>query len=103
MSERPSVMMAMITLGGMVWYVIMYFFCIFYTGRQNETFIFWMIVMHPEKSAPKMSSGEKAAAKKEQAKINKAKANPELAAMNKEKADAKRLRRKESGSTKSFK
>jgi hypothetical protein len=50
-----------------------------------------------------MSSGEKAAAKKEQAKINKAKANPELAAENKEKADAKRLRRKESGSTKSFK
>ena len=59
--------------------------------------------MHPEKPAPKMSSGEKAAAKKEQAKINKAKANPELAAENKEKADAKRLRRKESGSTKSFK
>lgn len=59
--------------------------------------------MHPEKPAPKMSSGEKAAAKKEQAKINKAKANPELAAANKASADAKRLRRKEAGSTKSFK
>jgi len=59
--------------------------------------------MHPDKQAPKMSSGEKAAAKKEQAKINKAKANPELAAANKEKSDAKRLRRKEAGSTKSFK
>jgi hypothetical protein len=59
--------------------------------------------MHPEKAAPKMSSGEKAAAKKEQAKLNKAKANPTVAAENKEKADAKRLRRKEAGSTKSFK
>ena len=59
--------------------------------------------MHPEKPAPKMSSGEKAVAKKEQAKINKAKANPELAAANKASADAKRLRRKEAGSTKSFK
>jgi hypothetical protein len=59
--------------------------------------------MHPDKQAPKMSSGEKAAAKKEQAKINKAKANPELAAANKATADAKRLRRKEAGSTKSFK
>jgi hypothetical protein len=59
--------------------------------------------MHPDKPAPKMSSGEKAAAKKEQAKINKAKANPELAAANKASADAKRLRRKEAGSSKSFK
>ena len=59
--------------------------------------------MHPDKPAVKMSSGEKAAAKKEQAKINKAKANPELAAANKAAADAKRLRRKEAGSTKSFK
>jgi len=50
-----------------------------------------------------MSSGEKAAKKKEIAKLNKAKANPELAAENKEKADAKRLRRKEAGTTKSFK
>lgn len=59
--------------------------------------------MHPEKPAPKMSSGEKAAAKKELSKLNKAKANPELAAKNKASADAKRLRRKETGSTKSFK
>jgi hypothetical protein len=59
--------------------------------------------MHPDKPAAKMSSGEKAAAKKEQAKVNKAKANPELAAENKAKADAKRLRRKEAGTTKSFK
>jgi hypothetical protein len=59
--------------------------------------------MHPEKAAPKMSSGEKAAAKKERAKINQAKANPEVAAKNKEKSDAKRLRRKEAGSSKSFK
>ena len=59
--------------------------------------------MHPDKAAPKMSSGEKAAAKRDQAKINKAKANPELAAANKASADAKRLRRKEAGSTKSFK
>ena len=59
--------------------------------------------MHQDKQAPKLSSGEKAAAKKEQAKINKAKANPDLAAANKASADAKRLRRKEAGSTKSFK
>ena len=59
--------------------------------------------MHPDKPTPKMSSGEKAAAKKERAKINQAKANPEVAAKNKEKSDAKRLRRKEEGSTKSFK
>jgi hypothetical protein len=59
--------------------------------------------MHPEKAAPKMSSGEKAAKKKEIAKLNKAKANPELAAANKATADAKRQRRKEEGSTKSFK
>ena len=59
--------------------------------------------MHPDKQAPKMSSGEKAAKKKEIAKLNKAKANPELAAANKAAADAKRLRRKEAGTTKSFK
>ena len=51
----------------------------------------------------KLSSGEKAAAKKLKAKENKAKANPELAAANKASADAKRERRKESGSTKEFK
>ena len=50
-----------------------------------------------------MSSGEKAAAKKIKAKENKAKANPELAAENKASADAKRERRKQSGSTKEFK
>jgi hypothetical protein len=38
-----------------------------------------------------------------QAKENKAKANPTLAAENKASADAKRERRKESGSTKEFK
>lgn len=59
--------------------------------------------MHPDKLQPKMSSGEKAAAKKERAKINKALANPEVAAANKAASDAKRLRRKEAGSSKSFK
>lgn len=38
-----------------------------------------------------------------QAKENKAKANPDLAAANKASADAKRERRKASGSTKEFK
>lgn len=56
-----------------------------------------------DKTAPKKTSGEKAAAKRETAKINKAKANPLLAAENKASADAKRERRKESGSTKTFK
>lgn len=55
--------------------------------------------MPPKKEAPK-SSGEKAAAKKLKAKENTAKANPELAARNKEASDAKRERRKESGSSK---
>jgi hypothetical protein len=50
-----------------------------------------------------LSSGEKAAAKKIRAKENLAKSNPELAARNKAEADAKRERRKESGSTKAFK
>lgn len=50
-----------------------------------------------------MSSGEKASAKREVAKLNKMKSNPELAAANKASADAKRERRKESGSTKTFK
>ena len=50
-----------------------------------------------------MTSGEKAAAKKIKAKENKAKANPELSAKNKAQSDAKRERRKESGSTKAFK
>ena len=51
----------------------------------------------------KLSSGEKAAAKKIKAALNKAKANPKLAAENKESADAKRERRKEAGSVKEFK
>jgi hypothetical protein len=41
-----------------------------------------------------------AAEKKKQKIENKAKANPGAAAANKEKSDAKRARRKESGSTK---
>lgn len=56
-----------------------------------------------DKKAPQLTSGEKAALKKEKAKVNKAKSNPALAAANKESADAKRARRKESGSTKAFK
>tara|TARA_B110000977_G_scaffold201179_1_gene294586 strand:+ start:7554 stop:7724 length:171 start_codon:yes stop_codon:yes gene_type:complete len=40
--------------------------------------------------------------KKKIKQANKAKANPEKAADKKEKSDAKRERRKESGSTKSF-
>jgi len=54
------------------------------------------------KEIPK-SSGEKAAEKKIKAKENKAKANPVLAAANKAEADAKRARRAESGSKKTFK
>ena len=50
-----------------------------------------------------LSSSEKAAAKKLKHKENIAKANPDLAAANKASADAKRARRKESGSTKEFK
>lgn len=48
----------------------------------------------------RLSSSEKAAAKKIKAKENKAKANPELSARNKLESDAKRERRKESGSKK---
>jgi hypothetical protein len=48
----------------------------------------------------KKSNLSKAAEKKKQSILNKAKANPALAAENKASADAKRLRRKESGSTK---
>ena len=46
----------------------------------------------------KLTDSEKKKIKQE----NKAKANPELAAANKASADAKRERRKESGSTKAF-
>lgn len=47
-----------------------------------------------------LSSSEKAAAKRIKARENKAKANPELSARNKVESDAKRERRKESGSKK---
>jgi len=56
-----------------------------------------------DKANPKLSSGEKAALKKIQAQKNKQSANPALAAANKASADAKRERRKDSGSTKEFK
>ena len=49
------------------------------------------------------SSGEKAAEKKVKAKENKAKANPAVAAANKAASDAKRERRAEAGSSKTFK
>jgi hypothetical protein len=58
--------------------------------------------MGPKKDVG-LSSGEKAAAKKLKAIENKQKANPDLAARNKAESDAKRERRKESGSTKAFK
>jgi hypothetical protein len=57
----------------------------------------------PPKIVAAMSSGEKAAAKKIKAKENLAKSNPELAAKNKAASDAKRERRKEAGSSKTFK
>lgn len=56
-----------------------------------------------DKHNPQLTSGEKAALKKLKHKENIAKANPELAAKNKAASDAKRERRKESGSTKAFK
>lgn len=56
-----------------------------------------------DKHQPQLTSSEKAAAKKLKHKDNMAKANPDLAARNKAESDAKRLRRKESGSTKAFK
>jgi hypothetical protein len=55
--------------------------------------------MAPKKPAV-LSSGEKQQAKKAKAKENLAKSNPEVAAKNKEKSDAKRLRRLETGSKK---
>lgn len=56
-----------------------------------------------DKSNPQLTSGEKASIKKAKAALNKQSANPALAAANKAKSDAKRERRKESGSTKAFK
>lgn len=60
-------------------------------------------IMAIDKVNVKLSSGEKAAAKKLKAKENRAKANPELAAENKAKSDAKRERRAAAGSSKTFK
>jgi hypothetical protein len=51
-----------------------------------------------KKIPDKLTDSEKKKIKQE----NKAKANPALAAANKASADAKRERRKESGSTKAF-
>ena len=56
-----------------------------------------------DKANPQLTSGEKAAIKKLKHKENLAKSNPELAASNKAISDAKRARRKESGSSKEFK
>lgn len=55
-----------------------------------------------DKQNPKLTSGEKAALKKEKHKLNLAKSNPAVAAANKAASDAKRLRRKEAGTSKSF-
>jgi len=55
-----------------------------------------------DKHNPILTSGEKAALKKLKHKENMAKANPELAARNKAESDAKRERRKEAGTSKSF-
>jgi hypothetical protein len=58
---------------------------------------------NPPAKVTTLSSSEKASIKREKAKLNKQKSNPALAAANKASADAKRERRKESGSTKAFK
>ena len=58
-------------------------------------------MVHPVKPPPpavKLTDSEKKKIKQE----NKHKANPEQAARNKAESDAKRERRKESGSTKTF-
>lgn len=56
-----------------------------------------------DKQNPRLTSSEKAALKKLKHKDNMAKANPDLAARNKAESDAKRDRRKLSGSVKAFK
>ena len=56
-----------------------------------------------DKQNVKLSSGEKASLKKLKHKANMQTSNPQLAERNKAAADAKRERRKESGSTKTFK
>jgi hypothetical protein len=55
-----------------------------------------------DKQNVQLTSGEKARLKKEKHKLNLAKSNPELAAANKASADAKRARRKEAGTSKSY-
>lgn len=69
----------------------------------REKKVYCNTIMAIDKVNVKLSSGEKAAAKKLKAKENKAKANPELAAENKAKSDAKRERRAAAGSSKTFK
>lgn len=56
-----------------------------------------------DKHMPQLTSGEKAALKKQKHKENLAKSNPAVAAANKSSSDAKRARRAEAGSTKTFK
>jgi hypothetical protein len=56
-----------------------------------------------DKQNPQLTSGEKASLKKLRAIENKQKSNPELSARNKAASDAKRERRKEEGTSKSFK
>jgi hypothetical protein len=56
-----------------------------------------------DKQNPQLSSSEKAALKKAKHKIFVAAANPQLSLEKKQKNDAKRERRQETGSTKSFK
>ena len=56
-----------------------------------------------DKHNPQLTSGEKASLKKKLHQQNLQKSNPLIAAENKAKSDAKRERRKESGSTKAFK
>ena len=58
--------------------------------------------MPPKKEVKKVPDKLTDSEKKKIKQENKAKANPELAAGKKEKSDAKRERRKEAGSTKSF-
>lgn len=56
-----------------------------------------------DKHNPQLTSGEKASLKKAAHKVNIAKANPAQAAKNKASADAKRAKRAEAGTSKSFK
>lgn len=56
-----------------------------------------------DKQHVKLSSGEKASLKKLKHKENMQKSNPQVAEENKRLSDAKRERRKEAGSSKTFK